>query len=273
MKSSNTRCGKCLYATKRVVIDTSLGKHYTVFHHNRRSYYSTLCCGLLTLLLYALVFYYAFARFYSVAMRVDFDIVEEFRPLQLSNYSLSVGKFLDTSNLNIQFIMPYPNSFAPVFDYCSKYKDSITLTASNPEAKLNFQLEDIIDYYNIEYKCKISFQRDDKLYQSVLANNFTIYFSCSACASEYQVSMEQYFVNNEGLYSHQYTTQENSKFRQKNVQLIPIIVSTTDDVWGFADYQEKDIKISALSTVQSSKDIEQQPYVTIYFGDSEVFIT
>ncbi len=150
-----TKCDKCLYGTKRLLIDTSLGQHYTVFHHNRRSYYSSLCCGVITLVLYLLILYYAFMRFLSVAKREDYDIVEEFRPLQLSNYSLSVGKFLDTSELSIQFIMPYPNT--TTIEYCNKYQDKITLTATNPDAKLNFQIQDTLDYYNFEHKCKLTF--------------------------------------------------------------------------------------------------------------------
>lgn len=96
---NNSYVGGCLYSTKRFFSGWSLGQHYTVLFHKRRSYYSSLCCGITTVILYALIIYYAFVSFKKVIMKEEYDLVEEYRPLSLGDQNITIGHFLDTSDL------------------------------------------------------------------------------------------------------------------------------------------------------------------------------
>ena len=78
---SKTR--QILNLVKQFLSDCSMGQHYHVLYHKRRSSYASPFCGILTLLLYAAILYYMFIRFKAVIMNEEYTLLEEFRPLSL----------------------------------------------------------------------------------------------------------------------------------------------------------------------------------------------
>eukprot|EP00347_Sterkiella_histriomuscorum_P008299 403345616 len=216
-----------------------------------------------------MVLFYAVTRFKSVFDRAEYDLIEEYKPLSVNSQELTFDTFIDTSELVIQFIRPWDT----VYQNCSQvYTDNVTLVSANPDAQLQFTLtDDFTEVYSA--KCNLTINQKQKFHTDELQKNFTIFFSCPQCATEYQVAMTQYFVNSEGLYSHEYVTQENRQFRQKSVQLIPIIIRITESITQFTDDYVQAIKISSLTTISNQNDTDSDPSVTIFFGDSEILIT
>lgn len=122
----------------KIISQCSLGQHYTVFYHKRRSYFTSLCCGVITTILYIFVLFYAVTRFKSIFDRAEYDVVEEYKPLSLNQEELTFDTFIDTSELVIQFIRPWETVY---YKDCSElYAANVTLISSNPDGKLAFTL-------------------------------------------------------------------------------------------------------------------------------------
>ncbi|CDW81249.1 UNKNOWN [Stylonychia lemnae] len=244
----------------------SLGQHYSVFYHKRRSYFTSLTCGIITFIFYCLILWYTFYTFWKVIARSEYDIVEEYKPLDFTSHSLDTQTFIDTSD----FVIQIPRQWLSILISCEAlFRNNITLVTTNPKRTLSFKLiEDFTTIY--QPKCNVTIDKNQNI--GSVMNNFTMYFACDQCAENYQVSMKQYFANSEGIYSGQYISQDNVIFRQKNVELIPIIIRKTDSIISLAPTYETEIHISQMSTISYNNDTTLEPSISLFFGDTEIVI-
>ena len=122
-----------------------------MFFHKRRSYFTSICCGTVTCVLYLMIIFYASVRFVSVFTLQEYNVVEEFKPLELSPSLLTFDTFLDTSELVIQFVRPW----STINDSCTNlYSKNVSLVSINPNSNLTFTMVD--DYTFLEPRCNIT---------------------------------------------------------------------------------------------------------------------
>lgn len=127
--------------------------------------------------------------------------------------------------------------------YCPNFLDIATLSSQNPDRVLNLTISSNI----WEGKC---FAKVNETYfneTEELMTNFTITFSCPNCTQGYQVGLTEYYVNQGGPYSNQFYTQVNSKFKQIYIQLMPIIIKTTENLFDVNSQYSTELYMSQLT--------------------------
>jgi len=94
--------------------DCSMGQHYHVFFHKRRYSYGSPVCGLISLIVYALLLFYMFLKFYLVFTKANYVNVEMYKPINFGSNNLTIKNFLNSIDLEIQI---------------SKYQDNNTFVS------------------------------------------------------------------------------------------------------------------------------------------------
>ncbi len=78
------------------------------------------------MLLFIAILYYAILSFKAVICLEQYDLVEEYRPIDFNDNNLTVGGFFRTIDLHIEFYLPY------ILSECSDYNENITFSSTNP---------------------------------------------------------------------------------------------------------------------------------------------
>lgn len=100
-----------------------------------------------------------------------------------------------------------------------------------------------------------------------LEQSFSMNFTCPVCTEGYDVGLREYYVNQEvGMYDNRFTTSQNNQFRQIQLQLIPIIINRTDNLFGIGADYTTEIKISPLTSTLYRNDLSLPSEVEILFG-------
>lgn len=82
--------------------DCSMGQHYHVFFHKRRYSYGSPVCGLISLIVYALLLFYMFLKFYLVFTKANYVNVEMYKPINFGSNNLTIKNFLNSIDLEIE---------------------------------------------------------------------------------------------------------------------------------------------------------------------------
>lgn len=78
-----------------------MGQHYHVFFHKRRYSYGSPVCGLISLIVYALLLFYMGLKFYQVFSKANYVNVEMYKPIDFEDHTISIYEFLKSIDLEI----------------------------------------------------------------------------------------------------------------------------------------------------------------------------
>jgi hypothetical protein len=90
-----------LRKAQRFMSDCSMGQHYHVFFHKRRYSYGSPVCGLISLIVYALLLFYMGFKFYQVFSKANYVNVEMYKPIDFEDHTISIYEFLKSIDLEI----------------------------------------------------------------------------------------------------------------------------------------------------------------------------
>jgi hypothetical protein len=71
---------------QRYLSDCSMGQHYHVFFHKRRYSYGSPVCGVISVVVYALLLYYMALKLWNVIVMADYVNVQKFMPIKFDDY-------------------------------------------------------------------------------------------------------------------------------------------------------------------------------------------
>ena len=87
---------------RRCILRCAFGKHYTVFYHKGKSYFSSLLCGTISAIFWMIILYYLIKSMATVIDR-DYTVREEYLPISFQDQSFTIGEFFKTTEMVIMF--------------------------------------------------------------------------------------------------------------------------------------------------------------------------